>query len=120
MIAWDSVHTKILKATEVLESSYGSLWFFFVQLMTLRWPKRECQSLKSLSSFGRTHRADVSRIVVAFMCNWIFLHLVDRAMEGWVVQMRAVPITDEVCAWHACAGKLKIKSISCEKCVDWN
>lgn len=41
-------------------------------------------------------------------------------MEGWVVQMRAVPITDEVCAWHACAGKLKIKSISCEKCVDWN
>lgn len=34
--------------------------------------------------------------------------------------MRAVPITDKFCTWLARAGKLKIKSISCEKCVDWN
>lgn len=61
---------------------FSRLIVLFYMVDGSRVSKGECQSLESLPCFGRTHRSDISLIIITFMCNWTSLHLVVRATEG--------------------------------------
>lgn len=61
-----------------------SCWWdhFYCTVHGPKMAKGECQSLESLSFFGRPLWADISLIIITFICNWTLIHLVVWATEG--------------------------------------